>query len=236
MVTLGKHHSEETKEKIRRKLMGHKFSVETRDKLSKIWTEYWKDPENKIKRSNDMIRYLENNPGMRVNQSIARKKYLSNPKNKAKADAINRKRCSTIEHREMVSRTVKERWANPEYKDRVFKKILISLDIKPNKPETMLGNILNDIYPGDYEYTGDGRIVISGLSPDFSNIRGEKEVIELFGMYWHNREGISWHQTELGRIMAYRTSGYRCLVIWENELNDIPLLKTKIENFRKKTN
>jgi len=30
-----------------------------------------------------------------------------------------------------------------------------------------------------------------------------------------------WHASELGRIMAYNSVGYHCLVVWEHELKEL---------------
>ena len=66
-------------------------------------------------------------------------------------------------------------------------------------------------------------ITLAGLVPDFVNIDGKKEIIEVFGDYWHDstKRDLSWHATELGRIMAYQAIGYKCLIIWEHELKEL---------------
>jgi len=125
---------------------------------------------------------------------------------------------------EEVVRTCRERtrkkWKDPEY---VLKQ-LKARGAKPNKPERYLENILNNHFP-EYQYNGDGRlgIVLAGLVPDFPNVNGKKQVIEVFGDYFHNprKRKLKWHQTELGRIMAYNSVGFDCLVIWEHELKEL---------------
>lgn len=77
-------------------------------------------------------------------------------------------------------------------------------------------------------------MVIGHCVPDFANCDGKKEVIELFGDYWHTKkEKMYWHYTELGRIMAYNSFGYNCLIIWEHELNDSEAVVSKIKQFTK---
>ena len=105
----------------------------------------------------------------------------------------------------------------------------------PNKKEQQLFDILEKHFPGEWTYTGDGKIVINGLVPDFSNCNGAKAVMEMYGDYWHTGDRVhSWNRTELGRIMAYNAMGYPCLVIWEHELTDELAVVAKVEQFMKK--
>lgn len=107
---------------------------------------------------------------------------------------------------------------------------------KPNKQELYLNEILHKYFSNEWEYTGDGKLVINGLVPDFANANGQKAVIELYGDYWHSPKLTKgdWRRTELGRIMAYNSLGYRCLVIWEHELKDEQAVVVKIKQFIKR--
>ena len=73
---------------------------------------------------------------------------------------------------------------------------------------------------GEYKYTGDGDYIIGGMCPDFSNINGQKKVIELYGDYWHSEEvrELSLKEEEQRKITKYTEHGFACLVIWEREL------------------
>lgn len=102
---------------------------------------------------------------------------------------------------------------------------------RPNKAELQLKAILDKHFPSEWQYTGGGSHIINGFIPDFTNCNGQKELIELYGDYWHTRRGIDWDYTELGRIMAYNSLGYRCLIIWEHELKDEQVVVTKIKQF-----
>lgn len=102
---------------------------------------------------------------------------------------------------------------------------------KPNQVERKLAHLLQRYFPNEWEYTGDGKVVLHGLIPDFTNKNGRKAVIELFGDYWHTKRIRSWKDTELGKIMAYKALGFECLVIWEKELKDEERVVSKISNF-----
>jgi hypothetical protein len=108
------------------------------------------------------------------------------------------------------------------HKDEWIKKSKPKSDIKPNVPEQKVLNILNTYFPNDWQYTGDGRVIIGGMKPDFMNINGKKAVVEVFGDYWHSQKVRNWRETEVGRLMAYGYWGFRCLVIWEYELDKLP--------------
>ena len=97
---------------------------------------------------------------------------------------------------------------------------------QPTAPEFQLALLLTQVCPVEYRYTGDGRLVIDGMVPDFANVNGKKRVIEVFGDYWHKGEDP---QVKIRRYARY---GFSCLVIWEHEIRDSPDLVQKIWAFR----
>lgn len=90
---------------------------------------------------------------------------------------------------------------------------------KPTRPEQAIIDIVTKHFP-QFKYNGNGEagIVLSGLVPDFVNVNGKKEIIEVFGDYYHTVLATNWRKTELGRKMAYNSVGYDCLVLWEHEI------------------
>lgn len=100
------------------------------------------------------------------------------------------------------------------------KKVAIGLQRKPNKLEKYLDALLQKHCPGQWQYVGDGEIIISGLSPDFINCNGHKAIIEVFGDYWHS-ESSPVHQTDYGRKAIFAKYGYKTLIIWEHELKNL---------------
>ena len=79
-----------------------------------------------------------------------------------------------------------------------------------------------------FEFTGKGKVVIGGKVPDFANINGKKQLLELFGDYWHKG------QNPQDRIDKFAKFGYQCLVIWEYELKDSKTLVHKISEFERR--
>lgn len=140
-------------------------------------------------------------------------------------DNLSKSRCGKkhpSKTRERMSKSQKLRYIrDPQLKDRTVAKLYEALKLKPNQVELHLQKILDTYFPKQWKYVGDGGVILNGLIPDFINCNGKKELIELFGDYWHRKEGLRWNYTELGRIMAYNALGFRCLVIWEQELQKL---------------
>jgi len=89
------------------------------------------------------------------------------------------------------------------------------------EPELKVEALLNYYYPNQYEYTGDGSIIINHSCPDFTNCNGQKKVIEVFGTYWHSEKktGRTKDEEESFKKKTYGEFGFDCLIIWEYELN-----------------
>ena len=85
---------------------------------------------------------------------------------------------------------------------------------RPTGAEQKMINLLGDVCPNEYKYSGNGIVKIGTLYPDFININGKKKVIEVFGNHWHRGENPQ------DKISQYKEYGFDCLVIWESELKD----------------
>jgi len=127
-----------------------------------------------------------------------------------------------------------KQWQNPEYRKRQLKAIIAGSHTKPNKSEKKLRRGLNHLFPGEYKYVGDGSILIGYKNPDFINVNSQKKIIELFGDYWHGEErtGRTKRQEENQRIKHFAKYGYKTLIIWESELENIKQLKEKLLKFQ----
>ena len=105
---------------------------------------------------------------------------------------------------------------------------------KPTFPERQLIEIIEqNKFP--YKYVGDGSFIIAGLNPDFINIDGKKNIIEVFGRIWHEtllREK-DWNRSELGRLMIYNSYGFKTLILWDDELKDKEAVVKKIRLFNR---
>lgn len=109
--------------------------------------------------------------------------------------------------------------------------------LQPNKVEQELLNVLDAYFPNEWVYTGSGRkISINGMRPDFFNKNDRKEVIEVFGDYYHSSKLVKnskWAESK--RIESYGELGFSCLILWENEISELSAqeIADKIINFRR---
>jgi hypothetical protein len=133
----------------------------------------------------------------------------------------------TQETKDKIGTAAKEhmqkRWKNPEYVKMQTEKLLISN---------------HKVRPTNLTYVGNGEYLIPGTSmnPDFIN-KETKQIIEVFGCYWHGCKKCKCHnmygkrQSDYYRISELKTLGYSVLVIWEHELRYPEVVLSMIRNF-----
>jgi len=136
----------------------------------------------------------------------------------------------------LKSESAKKAWKDEEKRKRIAEASIKAVNKRPNKSEEKLKNILSELFPNDYEYVGNGKVIIEGYCPDFINTNGKKKIIELFGCYWHKCKECGYGNEKLTardrkRIKIYRKYGYESLIIWGHELENIDRLKDKIISF-----
>lgn len=98
----------------------------------------------------------------------------------------------------------------------------ITEQAKPNVSELLLNSILKNYFPGMFRLNVKNGKRIGGKVPDFID-EVEKVVVEMFGVYWHGEQriGRSRRVEEALRHSHFRSYGYRCAVIWQDELPDV---------------
>lgn len=116
--------------------------------------------------------------------------------------------------RAKLSVNKKAYWASltMEQKNKHLANARIAIGAHPNKLETFLLAIINEACPNSYRYSGDGTFMVGGMNPDYVHYGDEQKVIEAFGEYWHRG------QNPEHRIQAFAKHGYKCLVLWEQEV------------------
>ncbi len=133
----------------------------------------------------------------------------------------NKGKRHTVEQKERNSKELIKKWKDPDYVSKQMK----SRGVRPNKLELKFEQFLNELQFGEWKYVGDGQLIIAGKCPDFVNINGKKQIIELFGDYWHKG------QSPKDRIKVFEPFGYKTLVIWEKELRNKNSLVKKVKEF-----
>lgn len=85
-------------------------------------------------------------------------------------------------------------------------------------------------YDLPYKYVGNGEIWIHHKNPDFINVNGKKEVVEVFGRYWHTKgQGLSGKTREENKTKEhYKQYGFDCVVIWDDEIDNKQLVLSKL--------
>lgn len=100
---------------------------------------------------------------------------------------------------------------------------------KPTAPELQFDTYLAEWCPNEWLYNGDGEhLKLGRRKPDWININSKKQLIELWGDYYHRG------QNPEDRIAGFRSYGYSTLVIWEHELKDLETLREKVLSFGNK--
>ena len=132
---------------------------------------------------------------------------------------------------DIIIRTSKERWANPEYKERTLIAQRNGADITPNNPEKIMIELIKK-YNLSFNYVGDGQVWFRGktqsFNPDFFS-KNTKQIIEVFGDYWHNLPKSK--KKDIERLETYSKCGYKTLVIWASELKNLNQVIDKINQF-----
>ncbi len=222
----GYHHSEESKAKIGLASSGKIISEEHKAKISLANSGRVFSEEHKVKLSKAHLgKTLSENHKAKL--SKAGKRQILSEEHKAALLRANlgKKRTNSIKAK--LSRAKVKNWENPTYRNSQALAIRLALKIHPNKPEIIVMNILESICPSEFKFVGDGQLIIAGKNPDFANINGHKQLIELFGDYWHRGENPK------DRKKLFKQYGFDTLVIWESELKTPWKVMNKVKRFRK---
>lgn len=232
---VGKSHTEETKDKIRMAHLGTKLTDEQKEEQARkrllgpkrIVTEETREKLRSAHKGRDLSH--TRTPEANERRSRALKGRVFTTEHKNRIGEATRGRIVSENTKRLISVKSKQNWQNPDY----VKKQMRSRKALPSKLEVMFTKLLEDLFPGDWKYVGDGEVILGGLCPDWINVNGKKDIIELFGDYWHSEQirGRTKTEEEKRRVDTYAGYGYRTLIIWEHELNDGACLIAKIKHF-----
>lgn len=142
------------------------------------------------------------------------------------SESCKGRKCSE-ETKERMARANKKKWENSDYRGSVIRNSRLSMKITPNKSEQKLQQLLDNRFPEEWKFVGDGSFILNGYNPDFINVNGKKQIIELFGDYWHKGEDPA------DRAKLFEPYGFKTLVIWEHELKNLLSVATKVKAMQK---
>lgn len=242
---------QDLKEKASERMKGNNFakgsvcSARERQARSERLKKKWEDPNFREKaiRPKDHYRMMVEKSHTKENR-LAHSEFMKGNKftkghkfsleRKLKHGLIMKRKWQDSKHRkymcEVLSEAQKKKWQDPVHRETQIKAIMDGLYIIPNRPERVLFGILNSLFPGEWEFTGDGqKKQVCGKAPDFQPADDRKLIIEMFGDYWHTRPGSK--ERDVKRIRLFEKNGYKTLVVWDTELKDTELLKFKLKEF-----
>jgi len=208
--------TENTKRKISKKLKGRKKGPMSNSQKKKI--------RKKLKGTKQSQETKRRKREKALGRKLT-KEWIENISKSKLGDLNPAKRPKVIKK---IRKTMIELWKDPNsvyHTEEYWKKCAKSQNIKPNKPETLILNILKKLYSGEWKYTGDYSFWINGKNPDFTCVNGKKLLIEHFGTWWHKGEDSE------ERKEIFSEFGYSTLVIWENELKNLEQVENKIKKF-----
>lgn len=208
-------------------------------------SERYKDVAERARTKETTRQAYINDPTIRIRQAEATKRRMADP---LVYDACVRplvEYAKSDTHRIAQSRRATILWQDSEYRTNqvakrkmkwrennfeMMRRMMLANCVSPNRPETSVLKVLEELYPNEWKFTGDGQVIIDGLNPDFVNTNGKKLIIEVFGDYWH-RQGIKPYRINEGRVDVYARYGYRTLIIWERETKNVETLRRRIQEF-----
>lgn len=150
-----------------------------------------------------------------------------------KGSITNTGRKLSEKHKVNISKAMTIRLENPEILRQHVLRTMRAAHVRPTKPEQRLIDIINK-HELPFKYVGDGKVVIGGRCPDFINCNGGKQIIEVFGEYWHSpllRRNMRASQGYEATVKAYAEYGFKTLILWETEMSNEPLVLRRINEF-----
>lgn len=145
-----------------------------------------------------------------------------------KFQANRLKSLSSPKFRQARSKLMKEKFRDPDFKEKVIKRSLEGLLKRPTKLEGEFISLIQK-YNLPYRYVGNGSFLIGWKNPDFINTNGEKICIEVANRIHHTPD---WAKK---RIRHYIKWGWRCIILWQDNKtrrleDDENLILEKIES------
>lgn len=232
--------------KMSRSKIGHPVSNETKRKISLANSIRPRtDAELERLRSYNENRIFTETHRRKISE--AGKGRIKSPEARAKLSQSLTGKPLSPEHCAKIGKIKKQSWQDTEWRNKVILSQIVGREealkrdpewrakqieaqrkgysLFPNKAESVLLALLEQDYPSEWAYVGNGSLIIGNWNPDFTNVNGRKELIELFGDHWHRG------QDPQDRIDLFKKFGFRTLVIWEHELNEPDRVRERIALF-----
>jgi len=176
---------------------------------------------------NNYIRDYNKNPVWNKGLTKETDERLKNISDKTRGLMVSKKL------REIISLRTREAMKNPDVKERTIKGILKKFKERPTTTENaFIKFFLENNLP--FNYCGDGSLIIGFKNPDFVENNGRKICLEVGNkkqksIFHHHY--VNWQGYEKERIEHFSKYGWKCLVLWDEELKNKCLLLGRVNNF-----
>lgn len=205
-------------------MFGVKLSEELKEKMRKAIKKSWRSP---ILRENMSRVHKGNKLSKEHKRKISKGNLGLHKENHSYTKNLTseQKMKKSMAHRNWWKQFTREQRFN------MLKSAIKSQYKKPNKPETFVINIIkkNNFL---FNYVGNRSFWLKGqnhmYNPDFVD-KGRKQIIEVYGDYWHNRP--DYKERDIERLKTYKQHGYKTLIIWQHELENLNTITNKISAF-----
>jgi hypothetical protein len=205
----GYKNTDEHKKKCSEALKGHPVSERTRKAVSDAWKN------GRVVSAETRAKLSKVSKGCKRSEEFCRNLSIRNKGKKLSEE--HKKKMSNYwrEHRDECVERGKKSWQDPEKVKIMVSKMRLAKQQKPNNLEAGVMEMLHKHFPDEWEYSGNGGLVLGRCCPDFVRNHGHNQVIEIYGDYWHRGENPQ------DRVDLFDTYGYKTLVIWENEVHSM---------------
>ena len=116
------------------------------------------------------------------------------------------------ETRKKIHKALIKNWKNKEYREKQIKAILKGLFKRPTSYEQKIIGLCKE-FNLPFDYTGDGKVIINYVNPDFIDNNGSKKIIETYCNYWHPK---NYEEVRRKRFAAF---GFKTLFLDDEDLN-----------------
>lgn len=203
-----------------------------RKAISEAKKRYWANPINRQRQGARAAKQWDN-PVFKKRMATESARRWANPEYRKRLSIADsngaKKRFTDPVQRAAIKALAQRLWSNPEYKEKRLRELLKASSKTPTKPELKLNEVLEGLFPGEFKYNGSrGDVILAGYMPDFINVNGKKQIIELYGCYWHGCKECGHNDAKIRaydkkRLAKIRNLGWKSFVVWEHDLNGTQL-------------
>jgi len=193
----------------------------SRQHLTKLSSKFWANASEEekqafIERRAIRIREMRGLPEACAKQRASmRRTHAEHPEWAEKTSRLTKQRWQDPEYRQRILEALQRGrdagWADPEKREKRIRATWEGSHRRPTGTEQIIIDVITE-YGLPYKYVGCGDFLLEGKNPDFVNVNGEKKIIEVFGEFWHDKND------EQERKDFFAKYGFKTLVLWHKDI------------------